>query len=264
MAVPITDIHAHILPGLDDGPTNMSDTTELLTAMTEQGVHRAFCTSHYQSPHFDVSTAQMNAAFIDVTNTIATTRIHAPTLALGAEVRLAKSLAPDLESGTVPRLGETHYVLVEFETMSIPEWALQFVYELGIRKLQPIMAHPERNVAIQKDPKLIETLRDAGLLMQATAQCFTSDEDQERRSSKLAWTMLEQGYVDLIASDTHNTTSRPPGLLRAYEQISTRFGDKTVDTLMENANAVWEDEVCRPVEMVEKKTKVGVRGWFRR
>lgn len=264
MTTPITDIHAHILPGLDDGPIDIDDTSALIEAMRVEHIDRVFCTSHYHSPHFAVSLAEMDAAFSIIRQT-RDANSKTPTLALGAEVRLSQSLTDDLEGNRIPQLGDTRYVLVEFDTPAISEHAMSLVYELCIRKFSPIMAHPERNLAVQKNPALVDTLRAAGLLMQATAMCFTANHQAAtHQSNKLAWALLEQGKIDLIASDAHNTTTRPPGLQAAYESIATRLGDTVSEALMANANAVWENAECTPIEVAEKRASGGFRKWLRR
>ncbi|SDW16634.1 protein-tyrosine phosphatase [Alicyclobacillus hesperidum] len=261
MTRPLTDIHAHILPGLDDGPADMEASRCLLAAMNDDGVHRAFCTPHYLSPHFEVAQEDIEDAFTHLEARPASDR---PILAKGAEVRLSQRLEQDLQMGRVPTLGSTRYVLVEFETPAITDYALSLVYELLIRKYMPIMAHPERNLAIQRNPSLVTQLRKSGLLMQATAQAFILQDDKSRTSSRLAWSLLEQGQIDVIASDAHNTTTRPPGLQSAYERIGERMGESMVDTLMENADAIWFGEPCRPIEVAARHGRSGIFGWFRR
>lgn len=259
MADQITDIHAHILPDLDDGPASMEETLSLLKSMSKSGIHRAFCTSHYQSPHFDVTLDQMNAAFEYVTESQSKNSILDVTLSLGAEVRLGKALEADLATNHIPTLGSTSYVLVEFNTPEISEHAKNLIYELQVRGYRPIMAHPERNLAIQQDERLIDVLRDEGILMQATAQCYLIENPTKHRAFKLAWKLLEQGKIDVIASDTHNVSNRPPVLVEAYNRIGIILDTNIVDTLIGNANAIWENKLCAPVPVKEKSR----RGLFR-
>lgn len=264
----ITDIHAHVLPGLDDGPKDMDSSVALLNSMQQTHTDRVFCTSHFRSPHFAVEIADMDQAF----DHLSTHRSQHPshqntsvTLERGAEVRLAPSLADDIRDGHIPTLGNTRYVLVEFATAEITDLALSFLYELSNRHLIPIVAHPERNIAIQRDPSLIDTLRDSGVLMQGTAQCFVSEEGvSNHRSFKLAWNLLEQGKLDVIASDAHNTTTRPPGLMDAYDRIAAKFGDDVTETLIANANAIWDNGECQPVEVKTRTGRSGLRGLFAR
>lgn len=266
----ITDIHAHILPGLDDGPKNMASTIALLEGMQQTHTDRVFCTSHFRSPHFSsVETDQIDTAFQNVTTyralypTESHTRV---TIRCGAEIRLASALAEDIFNENIPTLGNTKYVLVEFATTEISELALSLLYELSIRHFTPIVAHPERNLAVQHNPGLVEAMRASGALMQGTAQCFLSEDGvSNHRAFKLAWSLLEQGKLDVIASDAHNTTTRPPGLLEAYERIAGKYGDEVSEALMANANAIWDDRACTPIEIRAKmSSRLSVQGSLQR
>ncbi|MCL6444674.1 MAG: hypothetical protein K6T83_14680 [Alicyclobacillus sp.] len=277
----LVDIHTHVLPGLDDGPQDMDASRQLLKLCGEQGVDRLFCTSHYGSPHFDVTREAMVTAFEDVRGlwspdadgrspmdgegagpvpaaaevtgtgvpgTIAIGNTF-PVLALGAEVRLTASLLDELRHNTVPTLGQTRYVLLEFPSVEIPKQALDWIYELRIRRFRPIMAHPERVLPIQKNPALVDELVEHGVLMQLTASCFLSDPhaDATRTSSATAWSLLMRGCAGVIASDSHNTTTRPPALRQAYEAIAAAAGEEVARRLQANAEAIWADEPCDPV-----------------
>jgi len=257
----ITDIHTHVLPNLDDGPGELSQTAELLYALAEVETHQVFCTSHYGSPHFDVPREALTSAY-QLVSQHAATLAYTPTLQKGAEVRITSSLIPDIQNRTVPTLGNTSYVLIEFHSTEISNKSLDIVHELSVHDYQPIVAHPERNLAIQRNPKLIETLLNRDLLMQATAHCFTQAGNATREASRLAWTMLEQGYIHVIASDAHNTNTRPPGLQEAYERIATQLGDSAAEQLQENANSIWHGEPCHAITCHPKKS-AGVLGrWF--
>ncbi|OFW82251.1 MAG: hypothetical protein A2201_05490 [Alicyclobacillus sp. RIFOXYA1_FULL_53_8] len=258
MATIITDIHTHILPGLDDGPKNAEEASALLTYLKTSGVERAFCTTHYLSPHFHVSQSDLASGYANLSLIYHT--LPSPALSAAAEVRLSPQLETDLRDGNVPTLGSTKYVLVEFPGDDVSTDNLRLVYELQVRGYIPIMAHPERNLGVQRNPSLIDELCDLGLTLQATADCFLKANTEMLTRDKIAWRFLEQGRISLIASDAHNITSRPPTLVQAYERIGTRLGQSTVDQLIENANAVWEGN---PVEAVHVElVKRGLRGLF--
>lgn len=129
----------------------------------------------------------------------------------------------------------------------VSQQALGLIHEIVIRGYTPIMAHPERNIAIQKSPKLLEELADEGILFQLTAQCFTKGRRNMHEADKLAWKIVQDGMCTVIASDAHNTTTRQPGLISAYDKIAERLGQPTADRLIENANSIWEGQ---PVETV--------------
>lgn len=154
-------------------------------------------------------------------------------------MRISGDLLEDLKQKRIRPLGDTSYFLAEFRSSDISHRALGLIHELKVLGYTIIMAHPERNLALQRSSSLVEELRDLGVLFQATANCFAPRPDgrDDRQSAKFAWSLLEQGRIYFIASDTHNTSSRPPGLLEAYDNIAARLGEDVSLSLLENANA---------------------------
>lgn len=277
----LTDIHAHVLPGVDDGPGTITDALLLTDMYTDCGVSQVFCTPHYRNPAYHVPVEVARDAFGSLESQRATRPLNATTLDLvvGAEVHLAPGFADDLRQNLIPTLGDTHYVLVEFPNTELPDHSLRWIHELTIRGYRPIMAHPERHLVLRQDPKRVEDLTCMGVLMQLTAMCFLPESDgrstaQSRGSShathrhdaknpvnQFAWQLLTQGHGTVIASDAHGTTRRPPRLKSAYEEISHRLGENVAETLIQNANAIWNDEEVTAVTPTVAETK---KGWFRR
>lgn len=237
-----TDIHTHTIPGIDDGPRSFAEADKLLRSFRSAGVDTVICTPHYLHPLFDVSQTDINEAYAALLAARPNDDTW-PQLRKGAEVRLSKALVQDIRQVTVPTLGDSPYVLVEFPSRDIHEEELELIHELIVRDYRPIMAHPERNLAVQKNRELILQLRDAGLQMQLTASCcvqaemettattthstlspskgFHKSRQLHSRTTSDAYGvssqavevtrwMLAHDYVDFIASDAHNVTTRPP------------------------------------------------------
>lgn len=253
----ITDIHAHILPGVDDGPRSEEDSITLLHAMAEAGVHRCFCTPHYRNPHFDVSLEEVKHAYNScLIPAVSSTQLRNDfEFELGAEIRLGTPFEHDLMGNTVPTLGSTNYVLVEFPTVELPSKLFDYIHELKVAGYRVILAHPERYLSIQRNPDIIDELLSMGVLMQLTAGCFLKSGKDLHTPDKLAWSLLERGKAHFVASDAHNVTSRCPNLVQAYAHIEIRFGEAMVRQLIANANAAWENADCIDIEPVSEKTR---------
>ncbi|MCL6454072.1 MAG: hypothetical protein K6T78_10725 [Alicyclobacillus sp.] len=268
----ITDIHTHVLPGVDDGPPDLATALNLLAAHTAAGTDRCFCTPHFRSPHFDTPDEALPAAFTALQQAVQSTRdeagegLHrAPAFAPGAEVRLSPRLRDVIWDERIPVLGHTHYVLVEFPNNELGADLFALVHELRVRGLQPIMAHPERNIQVQKRTDLVDELTAAGLLLQLTAESLVPERGpagRPHRTEETAWAILERGRAAVIASDAHDTEWRPPGLLDAYGEISARLGSSVADALIQNANAIWAGEPAQEVA-VERRRRRFTLGWRR-
>ncbi|QQE78634.1 tyrosine-protein phosphatase [Alicyclobacillus sp. SO9] len=243
----LTEIHAHVLFDIDDGPSSLEQSLNLLSVMKAQGVQRVFCTSHYKSPHFSVEKKTIEQRFEALSETIDELPGSYPILKPAAEVRLSPELIDDIRSDDVPTLGETPYVLIEFPGTNIPEESLNMVHELKVRGYKPIMAHPERNLEIQHDPQLVDTLVSMDISLQLTAGCLTKKQGKLHPADALAWEILKRGRAAVIASDSHDTKSRPPTLAAAYENIASELGSETANMLKMNANSIWQGQ---PVECI--------------
>lgn len=243
----ITDIHTHVLFDLDDGPGTLEESLDLLSTMKAQGVQRIFCTSHYRSPHFSVEWSEIQSRFAELSESIAALPGSYPGVTIGAEVRISEELTEDIRTETVPTLGNSSYVLIELPGHDIPESAVDTIYELQVRGYRPILAHPERNMAVQRDLDWIDKLVDMGLYLQLTADCLKRKPGRQHMADTVAWHILKQGKAALIASDAHNTTSRPPTLADAYEYIGQQVGHETVGELKRNADAIWAGDKIAPV-----------------
>ena len=134
----------------------------------------------------------------------------------------------DLELLTVKG---TKLLLLEMPMARWTEYTVKELIELvSLRRLTVILAHIERYLVFQKKGTF-ERLLESGLMMQVNASFF--DKIGNRRK---AFALLDSGMIHFIGSDSHNMTSRPPKLGRAYELIERRFGEDYVFQMNEFSN----------------------------
>ena len=101
----------------------------------------------------------------------------------------------------------------------------------------PILAHPERNRAVQQSPEILAEVVDAGAKFQLTAMSLVGDNG--RRALSAAQTIIERGWATVIASDAHSPTWRPPTLRGAYFETAAKYGEETARKLcVENPAAL--------------------------
>lgn len=216
------DIHAHVVPGLDDGPRTFAEADALLRNFREAGVDDVICTPHYLHPLFDLDLITICTAFDDLVEVTPPDDAW-PHLHLGAEVRLTKALIDDLRWMTVPTLAGTSSVLVELPSRGFGDAELELIHELVVRGYQPILAHPERNLSIQKQPERVRDLTRLGVRMQLTASAvIAASQNAEDRTFgrapksadsptvRTAQWIIAHGYADFVASDAHDTVLRTP------------------------------------------------------
>lgn len=229
---PLADLHTHVLPAIDDGAQTAEESIALLTALKEQGVTDVVCT-----PHFDIAETSVND-FLETRNTsfaLLSEKIKEEAslsdmrLRLGAEVKYNPNLArTDLEPLCIEG---TSYLLLE------PLGSHPFNFEYTVdaivaRGITPILAHIERFSWLADDYDLLERLIESGAVLQCTASALFN-----RHHAKRFKKLLKKGYVDIVASDTHSMTHRPPMFEQAFSKMK-----KQSDRLIDNSFAILSDK----------------------
>jgi protein-tyrosine phosphatase len=114
------------------------------------------------------------------------------------------------------------YLLVEVPDYGLPRGLTEIFYQLQLAGLTPILTHPERNPTLQSDPqRMVDWLR-GGVLVQVTAGSVMGR--MGKHAERMAHSLLEKRWVHFLATDAHNTSSRPPKMREAFELVAKRYG----------------------------------------
>jgi protein-tyrosine phosphatase len=204
----LIDLHCHLLPGIDDGPSDSDGSVALARAYVSAGISRIAATPHVNVRH------QNDAATIREGRDTVTARLAEEGIALRVEqgAEIAASFADRLDEDELRRmtLGGGEWLLVEPPTRATGFEIHTDVFAVQKRGFRVLLAHPERNPALQEDPGMIRDLVASGVRTQVTAEALTGryGSSAERCAS---W-MFERGLVHVLASDAHHATERPPGM----------------------------------------------------
>jgi protein-tyrosine phosphatase len=216
----VIDLHAHVLPGVDDGPPDLEAAIALVAAMAGGGVEAVAATSHVSEAYRNrpqglaaarsALQAELDAAGVPV------------RVLQGAEVTIEEALALDDATLEQLHLGGGPYLLVES-----PLSPAAVEVEDGIQRIMDrghgvVLAHPERAPCFQRDHDQLVRLVVAGVLTSVTAGAFGGGFG--RTAQATARRMLADDLVHDIASDAHDLARRPPGL--AVEGIATTWFTK--------------------------------------
>jgi protein-tyrosine phosphatase len=231
----MVDIHCHILPALDDGAVEDSVAREMAAMAARDGITHIVATPHANYRYqFDpaVNRRKRDELQQAIDGSL--------TLLLGCDFHLSyenlEAVRSDPERFSI---NATQYLLVEFANMNIPPNIDQIFFDLIGHQLVPIITHPERNPLLSENPEQIRKWVESGCLVQITAGSFGGRFG--KRAEQSAWQMLRHGMVHFIATDAHNTTSRPPVLSEARKLIAADQGEGTAEALSEgNPRAVIE------------------------
>jgi protein-tyrosine phosphatase len=231
------DLHCHILPAIDDGPPNIETSVNMLELAVRDGITHLVATPHFL---FDdaISVAHIDQKFRLLKEEA---KLRAPGIKLfsGADIRLKYELVRAIDSGHVPTINGSRYFLLELPD-PVPVNTDKLLYKAGMMKFVPVITHPERNYSLRSSPEKVDSLRNTGALFQLTAMSLTGEFGGAIQ--KFSHMLLKREMVEFIASDAHNTHSRPPRLSEAYKMISGLFDSKIACRLfIENPSAVLEN-----------------------
>jgi len=247
----VIDIHCHILPGLDDGP----DSSDISMAMAEMaiadGITHVIGTPHAH-PEFPFDPAAIRERRDELQRLLGDRLI----LATGCDFHLSFENLEDIR--TQPSrytLNQKNYLLVEFADFSIPPSLDQALHQLQLAGLVPIVTHPERNPLIRAQPERLFKWLQQGCYAQVTAQSLLGKFGRAAQESSRGW--LAQGAVHFVASDAHNTTSRPLRLKETFDWVAKEHGENVAQALfVDNPLAAFEG---RPLPFVPEPND-GSRG----
>lgn len=216
------DLHAHILPGLDDGAADWEEAVAMARLAVASGTTGMFATPHWLEDEF----AHDPEVVLDVLNELRRRLTEAAiplTVWPGMEVYLTPSLPQRLREGRLLTLNDRQtHLLVELPLGDWPSYTEQVLFELRLAGVTPVLAHPERSRAVIDDPTRLERVVTQGALVQVNAGSLTGQFG--RRVQRCAEEMVKRGLVHFLGSDAHSCGQRNPSLAEAAERLQRLIG----------------------------------------
>lgn len=219
----MVDIHAHILPGLDDGAENREEALQMAVIAVRQGINHMAASSH--GNYYPFSLEEYQAAFNCMKTDLEKARIPLK-LYSGMEVFLDESAFGRLEKKQILTLNSTDYILVEFPFEENSSAVIQRLERLKHMGYRPVIAHPERYLFVQRDEELAYYLADQEYILQVNAGSLMGSFGKNPQI--LAQRMLDDGIVGVIATDTHDGVHRPPVLNDMAERLKKTYPESWV------------------------------------
>lgn len=236
-----TDIHTHILPGVDDGAPDIGTAMEMLAISYGENVRRLFLTPHYIRGGNQYRPEELDQIFAELS---AKAKPEFPDLELylGNEILYTAGISDDLRDGKIHTMDGSRYVLVEFMVGISYKELYEAMKEITRVRYWPIIAHVERYRCLMKKPERIQELAQMGIYFQLNAEGLLGgmfDEDARWRRK-----LVKEQYISFLGSDAHNTEQRAPYMKDAVrwvrsKSVSGRYADGLTT---ENALAIIEHE----------------------
>ena len=221
-----TDIHAHVVYGVDDGPKTAEDTRFLLNTAAAQGITKIFATSH-REPGVHPFPEEAYSERLGEANRYCMEQGYPLEILPGAELLYTPAMDAQIADRKLATLGDSMNVLVEFmPDVSEDEvcWALQQLDDAGYRT---VVAHIER-YACMKGSFPARLKRQFPIQYQVNCRSVLESEKLLRGRKVRSW--IGAGLVDFVATDMHHK-NRPPRMGEAYELLVRRGGKETAERL---------------------------------
>jgi len=225
------DLHSHLLPGIDDGAVSLEESLKLIDIAVNDGITHSVITPHIHLNRYNNDTTSIRVAYRVVKQALELRRIPF-TIAFAAEVRIDPAVLTMIDENRIPFLGLFNgykILLLEFPHSGILPGTIKFIEHLLSRNIRPLIAHPERNKAVLDKLDRIAPIRMAGAMLQVTGRSITGGFG--RLAKHRAIEMLENNWVDVVATDAHNLMHRPPVLRDAYTFVKAQYGEQRAEAL---------------------------------
>lgn len=228
----MVDIHCHILPEVDDGAWDMEAAVAMARIARDCGVKKIITT-----PHFKGEPKSLEAVgFLMHQRRLLQSRLKQEKIEVellpGAEVLCVPQTMELAKTGRLPTLGTGRYVLTEFyfdASAGFMDETLQGLRQMGYL---PVVAHPERYGAVQRDPELAAKWFHRGIVLQVNKGSVLGAFG--RRAEDAAVRMLCRGNAHIIASDAHSPEVRTTDLQPVRHWCLDHLGQEYTKILLED------------------------------
>lgn len=246
----MVDIHAHILPGVDDGSDRTLTSLYMAEMAARSGVTDLIATPHSnQRGRFEnYASPELTARFEKLKAAVAAEKIPL-RLHLGMEV-YATSDAPELyREGKLLTLASSRYFLVEFGVHDDVYYIQHVLRDLQDAGVTPILAHPERYQTVQALPNILYDWVMGGVHLQINKGSLAGRFG--KAPFQTAVLMLSHDLASFVASDAHRADQRTPVLDETFHWLAANFSENRAHRLLsDNPKRVLQNRPllpCRPV-----------------
>ncbi len=227
----IVDMHAHILPSIDDGSSSIEMSNKMLDNMKQAGVDIVCATSHYYRWENDVKTFidRRNNAYRQLINNRGKNSL--PIILPASETAFFTDICKCNEIHELCIYG-TNTLMLEMPFFSWTEQIVEEVESLVLDKnLKVVLVHPERFYIFKGNDKYIERLLRLDIALQVNGDTFIN-----RRTRKLGLQLISMCDYPLLGSDCHDLSTRPFNLMEARRVIEKKLGKDFIEKIDETSN----------------------------
>ncbi|MEG2353429.1 MAG: CpsB/CapC family capsule biosynthesis tyrosine phosphatase [Clostridium sp.] len=244
------DLHCHIIPGIDDGAKNDEVFLEMARIAMEDGISTIIATPHH-SRTYDNKIEDVRA-MVELYNKLLKRKNMKLNIIAAQEIHIRKDLIKRLDDKEISTIGNTSYMLIELPFDKLPDFAIDIIYELRIRGITPIIAHPERYDYVIKDVTILNKFIEEGCLFQVNAMSIRGELGKKIKNT--VEFLMKSNLVDFIASDSHNETIKKPMI----KDVINSVDDKTKNRVKKNMKNLFTNNYKISKHQIIEKEREGV------
>jgi protein-tyrosine phosphatase len=221
------DLHCHWIAGIDDGAPTPEEGVAMLRALRGAGFDFVMATPHMRPGMFDNAKHDLESAFEAMAPALSEPGL--PEVGLSSEHYFDDVVFQRMVTGAALPYPGGKAVLVEFPTDAFPARIADRFFDLRIKRLRPVLAHPERYRPVWKDPEVLEPLLDGGAVMLLDVAALVGK--YGRTTERAALQLLEDGYYEAACSDAHREKD-VDWVSRGIDRLTKLAGKEETDYLL--------------------------------
>ena len=239
------DMHSHIIYGVDDGSKNKEMTLEMLKLSIGCGVKKIVATPHYMKGRFVVEYGEIKDKVNELRQIIKNEALDIE-IYCGQEVYYRENILEYYEEGAIGTINDSRYMLIELPMREFDvNNVIDNLYELTLKGIVPIIAHPERYMPF------IKNFIKEGYLFQLNTGSIVGDFGKEVK--KLALNYLGNGVYYICGSDAHSDGKRNTHISEDCLEILSNYKDEFI----KNGQLILDDkEVKRKINLIKERKKL--------
>ena len=225
------DIHTHILPNVDDGPSSIDETFQMISEAEEAGFTDICTTSHYIEFEYEVNKFDRKC-IVEAIQKKLNEQGRNIKLHNGAEAFISNELPNLVKKGIISTLADSNYILFELPFRTKVMYVDSIINNLLSLGYYPIIAHPERYTDIQEDPNVAISWIEEGALLQCNYATILGRYGKAARETIIK--LLDVGAVHFLGTDTHRKNTVYTRMEEIIEELSKKIGKRDLKVITTN------------------------------
>lgn len=211
------DFHSHILQGIDDGSKDDEMTVKMLRLAEESGTRGIVATPHFFKGRFQVPYNEVKIQVDSLKNLAKKNKIDIE-IYYGQEIYYTNGIFDSFSCGDIGTIEDSRYMLIELPLKEfVIDEVVNDIYELQLKEIVPIIAHPERYKTFTNTPTLINKFIEEGFLFQLNTGSITGEFGREVK--KTAELFVKHKIYSVLGSDAHRIENRNTNMSKGMQVI---------------------------------------------